>query len=133
MRILAASALYFGTIFALGAVLGVLRTSILSQAPDVTRLEGVLVELPLILAASWLASSQIMRRCAIRASPVPRVQVGLAAFWMMALAEFAIASLALGLTFEQHIRSYFDPSHALGLAGQLAFSLIPAVQLLKRV
>ena len=46
----AAGALYFAIVFALGFVLGTIRTVLVQDAPGAGRLPGVLVELPIVVS-----------------------------------------------------------------------------------
>ncbi len=52
MRAVLAGVLYFGLVFALGFILGTLRVLVLE--PRLGSTGAVLLELPVMLAASWL-------------------------------------------------------------------------------
>lgn len=131
-RIGLAAVLYFGSVFALGFGLGVLRTIALAAAPDISRLEAVLIELPVMLAASWYASDFIARRFSVSATLAARLGMGGGAFCLLVLAEFVLAVGLRGLTLAEHFASYRDPSHGLGLLAQIGFGLFPLVQALRR-
>lgn len=128
MRIITAAALYFGLVFALGFVLGAARTVVLAAAPDISRLEAVMVEAPVMIVASWYASAFSIRKCAVPAASAARAGMGGGAFLLLGLAELTLAVGLLGLTPTEHFRSYGEPSHALGLSAQIAFGLFPLIQ-----
>jgi hypothetical protein len=131
-RVFKASALYFGLVFALGFVLGTVRTLVLEAAPDFGRLQAVLIEVPVMLAASWCACDYVVRKLSVPATTPARIGMGGGAFLLLALAEFALAVGLAGLTPGEHFRSYGDTSHAIGLLAQIAFGLFPFIQLTRR-
>ena len=53
--------------------------------------------------------------------------MGAAAFTLTMLAEAVLDALLAGATLAGHFAQYFEPSHALGLAGQVAFGLMPLI------
>jgi hypothetical protein len=128
-RVLSAAGVYFGLVFALGFVLGTVRTLALAAAPEVSRFQAVLIEAPIMLAASWFACAFVITRCALPRTIAARAGMGGGAFVMLVLAELALAVWLAGLTPAEHLRAYAEPSHALGLAAQMAFGLFPLVQL----
>lgn len=132
MRIVTAAALYFGSVFALGFGLGVLRTLALAAAPDVSRLQAVLIELPVMVAASWFACAYVVRRCSVPTTVAARIAMGGGAFLLLAFAELMLAVGLVGLTPAEHFESYREPSHALGLMAQIAFGLFPLIQSTRR-
>jgi hypothetical protein len=132
MRVVTAAALYFGVVFALGFILGALRTLALAGAPEISRLQAVLVELPVMLAASWFACAYVVRRFSVPATVVARMGMGGGAFILLAFAELMLAIGLVGLTPAQHFESYRESSHALGLLAQIAFGLFPLIQSTRR-
>jgi hypothetical protein len=54
---------YFALAFALGFLLGTLRTLFVHDAPGTVRLLGVLIELPIMLSASWCLCRTVIRPC----------------------------------------------------------------------
>ncbi|MBX9616757.1 MAG: hypothetical protein K2X25_14270 [Caulobacteraceae bacterium] len=127
-RLLTATALYFGLVFALGFVLGAVRTVALAAVPDVSRLQAVAIEVPVMLAVSWVACAIITRRCSVPKTVPARAMMGGGAFLLLGLAELMLAVWLAGLTPVAHFRSYAEPSHALGLAAQIAFGVFPLIQ-----
>lgn len=132
MSVVAAGLLYAGSIFVLGFGFGLVRTWALSAMPNAARLEAVLVELPVMLAASWFACRLVLWRLSIPATVGARLSMGVTAFLLMQLAEIAVSTMLLGLTMAEHLHSYRDLSYALGLAAQIAFAAFPLIQLGKR-
>lgn len=118
--VLAAAGSYFGAVFALGFVLGVVRTLML--LPMVGPTVAVAIELPLMLGASWWMAGRLRRRWPL--APTAALAMGGIAFVLLMTAEAAI-SLASGRSLVQHLALYAEPAHQLGLAGQLAFALFP--------
>ncbi|MFN3262617.1 MAG: hypothetical protein ACE37J_18880 [Pikeienuella sp.] len=117
---LRAGALYFAAIFALGFLLGVVRT--LALAPRIGETGAVLAELPVILAASWFAAGRLARPLgrALR----PRIAMGAFAFALLMAAEVGLG-MALGAA---PFAGLATPAGALGLAGQLLFAAFPALR-----
>lgn len=114
---------YFGGVFALGFVLGVART--LFVEAGVSRLLGVALELPVMLAFSAWWCSRLLRQQAVPARVPARQQMGALAFALLMLAELLLSTLLAGRTLAEHLALYRQPSHQLGLAGQLVFGLMP--------
>jgi hypothetical protein len=120
-----AGAGYFLLVFALGFVFGTARSALLAVAPRISRFEAVIVELPIMLMASWLLCGVVVRRAAVPRAAIARATMGATAFVLLMLAELGLDLLLLGETVGQHFASYGDASHALGLAAQVAFGLFP--------
>ncbi len=59
-RLMPAAALYAAAILLLGTLLGTLRVLVLQ--PRVGAVAAVLIELPVILAASWVMAGTVLRR-----------------------------------------------------------------------
>lgn len=123
---LVAGAGYFALVFALGFVLGTVRTIFVGGGGD--RLLGVLIELPIMLAASWLLCAWIVRRFAVAAATGPRLAMGGLAFLLLMLAEMGLGAL-FGRTPAQHLLLYREPSYAIGLLAQILFAAVPLAQL----
>lgn len=119
---------YFALVFALGFLLGTLRTLFVRDAPGAGRLLGVLIELPIMLSASWCLCRVVIRRFAVASTLGARAVMGGQAFALLLLAEMAVGALLFGRTPGEHFALYKDASYALGLAAQMAFALMPLVQ-----
>jgi hypothetical protein len=113
---------YWAVVFALGFVLGSLR--VLWLAPLVGLVPATLIELPLMLGASWWASGWLVRRFAI-ADKGAALAMGGIAFALLMAAECAVGVGMMGLTPGQWLADFAQPHAAIGLAGQVVFALMP--------
>jgi hypothetical protein len=120
---------YFGLVFGLGFVLGSVRTLWVLDAPTAGRLLGVLIELPIMLGASWFLCRGIIRRFAVAPTVAARAVMGGLAFVLLLLAELVVGALLFARTPTEHLVLYGDASYALGLVAQIGFGLMPLVQL----
>ena len=117
---LRAGSLYFATIFALGALLGTLRTLVL--APAFGPLAATAAELPLMLAASWIVAGRLSRP--LGPAFGPRLAMGLFAFALLMVAEAALGA-ALGV---DPLARFASPEGRLGFAAQCLFAAFPALR-----
>lgn len=122
MRLASAGLAYWAVVFALGFVLGTIR--VLWLAPLVGVVPATLIELPVMLTASWLAAGWLVRRFAIMRGSEALVMGGLA-FGLLMAAECALAVGLMGQTPAQWLADLRQPHALLGLAGQVMFALIP--------
>ncbi len=122
MRVGTAAVTYWAIVFALGFVLGTVR--VLWVIPMVGLMPATLLELPIILTASWFASGWILRRFAI-ATRREALSLGVLAFAVLMAAECALAGVLSGQTPAQWLAGLRQPHALLGLAGQVAFALMP--------
>jgi hypothetical protein len=120
---------YFALVFTLGFLLGTVRTFFVRDAPSGARLLGVLIELPIMVSASWFLCRYVIRRFAVASTVVTRAVMGGLAFVLILLAELAAGALLFGRTLGEHFALYREASYALGLAAQIAFALMPVAQL----
>jgi hypothetical protein len=122
VRIANAAIVYWAMVFALGFVLGTVR--VLWVIPLVGLMPATLLELPIILAASWLAAGWLVRRFGI-AGGGEALAVGALAFAILMAAECALAGVLTGQTPAQWLADLRQPHALLGLAGQVVFALMP--------
>ena len=120
---------YFALVFALGFLLGTLRTIFVQDAPSMGRLLGVLIELPVMLSASWFLCRTVVRRFAVAPTVLASAVMGGLAFALLLLAEFVLSALLFGRTPGEHFVLYRDASYALGFAAQIGFALMPLIQM----
>lgn len=125
-RTLLAGAAYFAIVFAAGFVLGAIRTLVL--APRVGPFAAVIVELPLMLAISWIACGKVLSRFAVPARAGPRLGVGASAFSLLMLAEVVLSLVGFGRAPSDYLAELGTPHGLLGLAGQVLFALMPLAQ-----
>ena len=125
-RTFSAAAAYFGLVFSIGFILGTLR--VLWVIPWLGEGPAVALELPVILIASWLVCGWTMRRFSPDPALTARLALGGVAFAMLMAAEAALGIVGFGRTLAEHLASYTRPLALLGLSGQIAFALFPALR-----
>jgi hypothetical protein len=130
MRPALAGLIYFLTVFAVAFGLGTIRT--LAIAPRIGALAAVLLELPVMLAASWYFGAAIIERLAIAPRMSARLVMGGTAFALLMAAELALGVFGFGRGLSEQIALLLQTPGALGLAGQIGFALIPALQIRAR-
>lgn len=125
MRIARAALLYWAIVFALGFVLGTVR--VLAIAPALgSETKAVILELPVMLLASWAAALKVMRHFAPM-DRAARLAAWCLAFALLMASEAALARLAFGQSLSAWVKSLFVVPGIIGLAGQAAFALMPAL------
>ena len=123
-RAIQAGVTYFLTVFAIGFALGTIR--VLLVIPRIGETNAVLLELPLMLALSWLVCGWLVRHFVVTQAIPQRLAMGAIAFALLLLAELAVSVLGLGRTPAEHLASYQALGAQLGLAAQILFALMPA-------
>lgn len=118
---------YFAVTFAIGFVLGVVRT--LMIAPRTGATAAVLMELPLMLAASWLVAHHIVRRAYL--PPAEALGMGALAFLLLMMAEAALATTLGHQSLARWSADLIRTPGWIGLTGQVAFGLFPLVASLR--
>jgi hypothetical protein len=113
---------YFGMVYALGFLLGAMREMWL--APRFGGFWPRIVELPVMLAASWLAAWWVVNRYGLE-TVRERLVMGLVAFGLLMAGEVLVSILAMGRSLSQHLASYASWQGAISLAAQCAFALFP--------
>lgn len=112
---------YCLAIFALGFVLGAIRT--LWLAPAIGAIPAVVSELPLMLAASWWMAKRIVH--GNRLEPRPALVTGVLAFMLLISAEALLAVTLAGQSLAQWSGDLIRTPGWIGLAGQILFGLFP--------
>jgi len=123
---LAAGAAYFAIVFAVGFVLGAVR--VLALVPRLGATGAVLVELPVMLAVSWLVCGWLLERFAVSRAWTHCLVMGGAAFLLLMLAELGMSIFVFDRSVAEHLGSYRSWDAALGLAAQIAFAAFPLVR-----
>ncbi|MGL4489923.1 MAG: hypothetical protein ACRCU5_10825 [Rhizobiaceae bacterium] len=116
---------YFIIIFSLGFLLGTFRVLIL--LPRMGEVVATLLELPVMLIASWYVSGWLIDRFQVSPSRYYRLLMGGIAFSLLMIAE-ALLGLAFGRPLAEQGAALLRPAGALGLAGQLLFGLMPWIR-----
>lgn len=123
-----AGAFYWAIIFALGFVLGTVRNVWGAEAVGETAF--VLVEIPLILLASWFVACWLVRRHHITRGSSALV-MGAIAFALLMVAELALTLAMAGGNAADGMRTWIASVIAqpgiYGFAGQIIFALMPLV------
>ena len=127
MRALRAGVAYFVLVFAFGFVFATMRTLLLASFPEIGRFAAVLMELRVILTASWLICRRLIGRMVVPDARREHAVMGGIAFALLLLAEVVLDALLAGATLAGHFAQYFKPSHVLGLTEQVAFGLMPLI------
>ena len=125
IRVLKASLLYFALVFGAGFVLGPIR--ILWLVPRVGTRTAELMEMPIMLAVTFLAARWTVRRLDVPPTTSSRRGMGCLALGLMLMAEFTLVLTLRGLT----IREYFASRDAVsGTAYYLSLLLFAVMPLL---
>lgn len=123
---LRAGLFYFMLVFAIGFALGAIRVMLV--IPRLGETNAVLIELPVMLALSWVACAWLVRRFALPPRAAARLAMGVFAFALLMFAELAVSVFGFGRTVAEHLASYRATGAQLGLAAQLLFALLPLIQ-----
>lgn len=118
-----AGAAYFGAVFALGFVLGTVRT--LWLAPALGERWAELLEMPFMLAACALAARWVVRRFALPAAVRPRLAAGGVALALLVAAELGVVLFVRGEPLGGYLARRDPVSGAVYLASLLLFALFP--------
>ncbi len=124
MKLAGLALVYWAPVFAFAFALGILR--IVWIAPALGAVAATLVEVPLVVAASWLVARRLLTRNP-GMSPQQALAVGLLGFALLMVAELALA-LMLGWSINRWLAGMQVPAGAIGLLGQIGFGLIPWLQ-----
>ena len=114
---------YFSLVFAVGFFLGTIR--VLAVVPLLGERAAELLEMPLMLLASFLAARWVVRRFQIPSGARGRLPVGLVALAFLLVAEVLVAVLIRGLSLEGYIASRDPVAGAVYLVSLIAFALMP--------
>jgi len=117
---------YFAVVFVAGVALGVTR--VLFIVPTFGATVAVLIELPIILALSWIACRRLIVVLEVSATTHARLAMGGLSFALLMVAEFAIAAFVFGRSLADHLEHYQELHALLGFAAQTAFGLFPVIQ-----
>lgn len=124
---LKAGFVYFLLVFAAGFALGTLRMLVI--VPAVGELVAVALELPFILAISWIVCRRVLRRIHVPKLANYRLAMGALAFILLMLAEVLVSTQLVGRDLASHFALYRTLPVFMGLLGQIAFALFPLVRI----
>jgi hypothetical protein len=120
-----AASVYFAIIFCAALVLGVLRAILV--APRTGDLVAVALEVPILLVLAWKTADHLGRGVPTRFAH--RAVMGGLALVLLLAAELALGILILQQAPAAVAAGMTTPPGLLGLAGQIAFGMIPLVQM----
>jgi hypothetical protein len=121
-----AACVYALTVFAIGFVLGAAR--VLVAVPHVGQTAAVLLESPLMLAASWKLSRWCATRYGLSHDREGARRMGAIALFVLLIAELATAVLCLHINLSQYVAGVLTMPGVIGLAGQICFACFPFLQ-----
>jgi hypothetical protein len=125
MHILEAGLFYFAIVFAAGFALGVVRT--LWVVPRIGRRLGELLEAPVMLVVTILASWWIVAHLGVPSVPMLRLGMGAVALCLLLAAEFGFVSWARGLSPRQYLASRDPVSGTVYYVMLGIFAIMPLV------
>jgi hypothetical protein len=121
---------YAASVFALGFVLGTIRIFLI--VPSLGPTAAVLIETPVILAASWLLARYWMKRACVGEAIPARLLAGGVAFVTLMAFEVILSTTVFQRSVAEAIANFQTAAGAIGLAGQLAFASFPALEEIRR-
>lgn len=128
-RAITAGALYAIIVFVIGFIFGTIR--LLLVAPRLGETTAVIVEAPLILAASWFACRWCVDRFDVRRAVPARSLMGLVAFLVLMSAEVGLGAVP-GRSLVDQLVTYRSAAGAIGLAAQVIFAMFPVIEVWRR-
>jgi hypothetical protein len=123
IRVLKASLLYFALVFGAGFVLGPIR--ILWLVPRVGTRTAELMEMPIMLAVTFLAARWTVRRLDVPPTTSSRLGMGCLALGLMLMAEFTLVLTLRGLTIREYFASRDPVSGTAYYLSLLLFAVMP--------
>ena len=124
-----AGAIYAIVGFLIGFILGTIR--VLLFAPRLGETTAVIVEVPIMLLASWFACRWCVDRLHVARTVPARLLMGLVAFLVLMSAEVGLGAV-FGRSIVDQLASYGSLSGAIGLAAQVIFAMFPVIQVWQR-
>jgi hypothetical protein len=125
LRATKAGALYAIIVFVIGFILGTIRVLLL--APRLGETTAVILEAPIMVAASWFVCRWCVGRLDVRRTVPARFLMGLVAFLVLTSAEVSLGAL-LGRSIADQLATYGSLAGAIGLAAQMIFAIFPVIQ-----
>jgi ABC-type uncharacterized transport system permease subunit len=123
VRVFKAGAVYFALVFAIGFVLGAIRT--LWLVPRVGTRTAELMEMPIMLAVTILAARWTVLRLNVPPMPSVRLGMGCMALVLMLVAEFGFVLWIRGLSIKAYLATRDPVSGTVYYAMLVAFAIMP--------
>ena len=124
-----AGGLYAIIVFAIGFILGTIR--VLLVLPRLGQTAAVVIEAPMMLAASWFVCRWCVNRLDVRCTIPARSSMGLVAFLALMSLEVALGAV-FGRSLADQLAIYETLAGAIGLAAQAIFATFPVIQVWRR-
>jgi hypothetical protein len=129
IRATKAGAFYAIIVFLIGFILGTIRVLLL--APRLGEATAVIVEVPIMLTASWFVCRWCVDRLDVRRTVPARSLMGLVAFLVLMSAEVGLGAV-FGRSLADQLAIYRSLAGAIGLAAQVIFAIFPVIQVWRR-
>ena len=114
---------YFGLVFAVGFALGVGRTLLI--VPRLGERHAELLEMPLMVVASFLAARWVVRRFAVPRRSRSRLAVGFMALGLLLLAELGVAFGVRGISLAEYVSGRDPVAGGAYVVALALFALMP--------
>jgi hypothetical protein len=122
-RVLSVATVYFLMLFALGFVLGTVR--VLFVAPSIGVLGATLLEVPLMLAASFFGCRWVVGQWRVSTACAARVAMALWFMVLLVLFEMLLGVALFGRTLSGTWSRLATPAGMVGLSAQIIAALLP--------
>jgi hypothetical protein len=123
MLALKSGALYFAFVFAVGFVLGAVRT--IWIVPRIGARRAELMEMPIMLVVTIVAAGWTVRRLALPDELSVRLEMGSIAFAFMLVAEFGFVLWTRGLSIRNYLVTRDPVSGTVYYAMLVVFAIMP--------
>ena len=120
--------LYYAAVFAIAFALGIARALVINQYAGASA--AVLLEVPVVIVLSWLIAHHLLKRNSFSLSQ--SVAMGVTAFVLTMASEVVLARLLRGQSATEWMSNIVTPIGLVGLAGQIAFALMPMLVVERR-
>ncbi|NYH14289.1 hypothetical protein [Paraburkholderia bryophila] len=113
-------------VFAIGFALGAIRVLVLVPYPGA--IASVVLETPIMLAASWKVLQWSVQRFNLQPDRRSRPLMGIVAFIVLMTAELGVAVSAFGESPAQYVSGIRSIAGGIGFAAQICFAGFPWLQ-----
>ena len=117
---------YTIAVFVFAFAVGTIRVTLV--VPRLGPLLAVIIEVPIVLAVSWLASLWCTRRFKVSRDAGARTLMGAVAFTFLMLLELGFSVFVFGEPVRHYFAKYTSMPAAIGLVMQGCFATLPWVQ-----
>jgi hypothetical protein len=118
---------YFALAFSVAFVLGAVRVTLIEAI--IGQIIAVMLEVPLMLAVSWVACRWVLARWRIEPRIFDRLVMGAVAMVLLLAAELGLSMMMSGRTVAEHFALYRQLDVQIGLVAQIGYGLFPLLAL----